>query len=256
MSKDLRDLLEAARCAARQASVTILEIYNQPFAVRRKEDASPVTEADERAERIIVAALEEAAPGIPVVAEELASAGKLPTTAPECFWLVDPLDGTKEFIAKNGEFSINIALIEANRPVLGLIHAPVAKQTYCAAGEGTATRQDGDAMPVPIAARHVPQIRPIVIHSRSHIDSKKLDAFLAGLAYPERRISGSAIKFCRVAEGTADLYPRFGPTSEWDTAAGQAILEAAGGRVTSWDGVPLRYGKPGYRNTDFIARGP
>jgi len=254
MEPDLRELLEAARCAARAASVAILEIYAAPFDVRRKEDQSPVTEADERAERIIIAALAQTAPGIPAIAEELAAAQNLPSPGPR-FWLIDPLDGTKEFIAKNDEFSVNIGLIEGDRPVLGVIHAPVAKVTYAAAGPGSATRQEGDAVPVPIAARKAPARGLVVAHSRSHVNSQKLADFL--VAYPgvQRRISGSAIKFCFLAEGSADLYPRFGTTMEWDTAAGQAILEAAGGSVVTLDGAPLRYGKPLFRNPGFIARG-
>ena len=254
MRDDLRPLLDAARHAAREASVAILEIYRSPFVVRKKDDASPVTEADERAERLILAALAKAAPDIPVIAEELVAAQGAPQ-APPRFWLVDPLDGTKEFIARNDEFSVNIALVEGDKPVLGVVHVPVTNITYAAAGPGTATRQQGDAAPLAIAARAVPAVKPIVVHSRSHIDSKRLRTYLATLAEPERMISGSAIKFCLVAEGTADLYPRFGTTMEWDTAAGQAVLEAAGGSVVSFDGLPLRYAKPGFRNSDFIARG-
>lgn len=254
MTPDLRHLVDAARRAAREASEAILEIYAAPFEVRRKEDASPVTEADERAERLIIAALARAAPQIPVIAEELAAAQGLPD-APPLFWLVDPLDGTKEFVAKNGEFSINIGLIEGTRPVMGVIHVPVTNVTYAGAGPGTATRQEGDAAPVPIAARRAPASGPVVVHSRSHANSKKLDAYLAAYPNAQRRISGSAVKFCLIAEGAADLYPRFGPTMEWDTAAGHAILEAAGGSVTTLDGAPLRYAKEDYLNPDFIARG-
>ena len=254
MTSDRKALLEAACHAARSASVAILEIYARPFAVRRKEDASPVTEADERAERLIIAALAAAAPAIPVIAEEMAAAHGVPEPPPR-FWLVDPVDGTKEFIAKNGEFSVNIGLIEGNRPVLGVVHVPVKNITYAAAGPGTATRQDGNAAPVAIAARQVPRKGAIVAHSRSHADSKRLAAYLAGLDEATTLISGSAVKFCLVAEGMADLYPRFGPTMEWDTAAGQAVLEGAGGSVTTFDGAPLAYGKPQFRNSDFIARG-
>ncbi|HKT19494.1 MAG TPA: 3'(2'),5'-bisphosphate nucleotidase CysQ [Stellaceae bacterium] len=254
MEPGLRELVEAARRAARAASAAILEIYATPFDVRRKEDLSPVTEADERAERIIIEALRDAAPGIPAIAEELAAAQNLPALGPR-FWLIDPLDGTKEFIAKNDEFSVNIGLIEGDRPVLGVIHAPVANVTYAAAGLGSATRQEGDNAPVPITARKPPARGLVVAHSRSHAASQKLAAFLADYPNAKRRISGSAIKFCFLAEGSADLYPRFGTTMEWDTAAGQAILEAAGGSVTTLDGAPLRYGKPLFRNPGFIARG-
>ena len=253
MNADLRELLEGARRAARAAAQAILEIYHTPFEVRSKPDASPVTEADERAEAIIVAALAKLAPEIPIVAEEMAARGE--AAAAERFWLVDPLDGTREFIARNGEFTTNIGLIERDRPVLGVVHLPVPDVTYAGAGRGTATRQERDAAPVAIAARPVPEIGAIVIHSRSHGNSTRLSAYLAGLREPQSRIAGSAAKFCFVAEGSADLYPRFGPTMEWDTAAGQAVLEAAGGSVAGLDGARFRYAKPGFRNPEFLAKG-
>ncbi|HEY3916179.1 MAG TPA: 3'(2'),5'-bisphosphate nucleotidase CysQ [Stellaceae bacterium] len=253
MTSDLRELLEGARRAARAAAAAILDIYRTPFAVRSKADASPVTEADERAEAIIIAALTEMTPDIPVIAEEMAERG-LPAAARR-FWLVDPLDGTREFVAKNGEFCTNIGLIDGDRPVLGVIHLPVANVTYAGAGLGTATRQEQDAVPVAIAARTMPVSGAVVAHSRSHVNKEELAAYLASLPNVQKRIAGSAAKFCFVAEGSADLYPRFGPTMEWDTAAGQAILEAAGGSVTTFDGAPLRYAKPGFRNLEFLAQG-
>jgi 3'(2'), 5'-bisphosphate nucleotidase len=248
-------LLEAAREASWRAGAAILEVYAEEFEIRRKADQSPVTLADHRSEAIIVEALRDLAPGIPVIAEELAEASGLPAEAPPLFWLVDPLDGTKEFVRRNGEFSINIALVERDRPVLGLIHVPVKDLTYAAGGPGTATRQEGRAAPVPIAARKPPEGGLVVTHSRSHNASPKVDAFLEGMKVAERLVSGSAYKFCLVAEGRADLYPRFGPTMEWDTAAGQAILEAAGGSVATIEDAPFRYGKPGFLNPGFIARG-
>ena len=254
MIEDLRALVEVARRAARAASAVILDVYGTQFTVRKKDDASPVTEADERAERVIIAALAKEAPGIPVIAEELVAAEGAPP-APPRFWLVDPLDGTKEFIARNGEFSINIGLVEGDRPVLGVIHVPVANITFAGAGPGTATRQAGDAAPVAIAARPVPASGAVIVHSRSHSDSKKLAAYRATMPGALSKVSGSAVKFCLVAEGSADLYPRFGPTMEWDTCAGQAVLEAAGGEVVTPDGAPLRYAKPGFLNGDFIAKG-
>ena len=254
MNPDLRELLEAATAAAREASTAILDVYATAFDVREKSDASPVTEADERAEAIIIAALARAAPGIPAIGEEMVSAAGAP--APTLYyWLIDPVDGTREFVARNGEFTTNIGLVEGTRPVLGVIHVPVKNITYAGAGPGTATRQIGDAAPTSISANAVPATGAIVTHSRSHSDSARLNTYLATLNQPKTLISGSAVKFCLLAEGTADLYPRFGPTSEWDTAAGQAILEAAGGSVTTLDGAPLGYAKPGYRNPDFIARG-
>ncbi|HXE28612.1 MAG TPA: 3'(2'),5'-bisphosphate nucleotidase CysQ, partial [Stellaceae bacterium] len=235
MNADLRELLEGACRAARAAAPAILEVYRSPFEVRSKADASPVTEADERAEAIIVAALAKLAPEIPVVAEEMASRGE--AIAAERFWLVDPLDGTREFVAKNGEFTTNIGLIEGDRPVLGVVHLPVTNVTYAGAGAGTAIRQEQDAAPVAIAVRRIPATGAIIACSRSHGNNDKMTAYLATLRQPQSRIAGSAAKFCFVAEGSADLYPRFGPTMEWDTAAGHAVVEAAGGSVTGLDGT-------------------
>jgi 3'(2'), 5'-bisphosphate nucleotidase len=248
-------LIEAARAASLEAAEAVLAIYASEFAVERKADRSPVTLADQHSEKIIVEALRRAAPDIPVIAEELAETHGLPAEAPPRFWLVDPLDGTKEFVARNGGFSINIGLVENRRPVLGVIHVPVKRLTYAAAGPGTATRQEGDGAPVAISARPPPASGLVVAHSRSHANSERLDAWLASMKVAERLVSGSAYKFCLIAEGTADLYPRFGPTMEWDTAAGQAILEAAGGTVTTLDGEPFLYGKPGFLNSHFVARG-
>jgi 3'(2'), 5'-bisphosphate nucleotidase len=228
--------------AAREAGREILRVYASDFAVTHKDDRSPVTAADHAAQDVILARLE--ATGIPVVSEE----HPLPDTAAHRFWLVDPLDGTKEFVARNDEFSVNIALVEDGYPVLGVIHAPVTGVTWTG-GNGRAAR-DG----APIAARVAPE-RIVVIHSRSHANSAKLADFLGATPVAERKIAGSATKFCFVAQGDADLYPRLGPTSEWDTAAGQAILEAAGGSVTDLEGRRLSYGKPNFLNPSFIARG-
>ncbi|HEY1505468.1 MAG TPA: 3'(2'),5'-bisphosphate nucleotidase CysQ [Stellaceae bacterium] len=253
MNADLRELLQGACRAARDAAPAILDIYRSPFVVRSKADASPVTEADERAEAIIIAALAKLAPEIPIVAEEMAARSDI-VAAPR-FWLVDPLDGTREFIAKNGEFTTNIGLIEVDRPVLGVVHLPVTNVTYAGAGLGTATRQEQDAAPIAIAARRIPETGAVVIRSRSHGDNARLTEYLGSLRQPQTRIAGSAAKFCFVAEGSADIYPRFGPTMEWDTAAGHAVLEAAGGSVMGFDGTRFRYAKPGFRNPEFLAKG-
>jgi 3'(2'), 5'-bisphosphate nucleotidase len=253
MNADLRELLEGARRAARAAAIAIMDVYRTPFEVRSKADASPVTEADERAETIIVDILAKLAPEIPILAEEMAERG-LPATAAR-FWLVDPLDGTREFVAKNGEFTTNIGLIEGDRPVLGVIHLPVTNVTYAGAGLGSATRQEQDSAPVSIETRPVPISGAVIAHSRSHGNNAELAAYVATIPGAQKRIAGSAAKFCFVAEGSADLYPRFGPTMEWDTAAGHAIVEAAGGSVTTFDGAPLRYAKPGFRNPEFLAQG-
>jgi 3'(2'), 5'-bisphosphate nucleotidase len=237
-------LLDLAVGAAHRAGQEILRIYAGEFAVTHKDDRTPVTEADHAAQHVILEAL--APTGIPVVAEE----APLPAGAPPRFWLVDPLDGTREFVARRGEFSVNIGLVEGDGPVLGVVYVPVTGVTYAAA-EGRATR-DGK----PIHARLAPPALTVV-HSRSHSDSTKLQAWLDAnhVNVGERMISGSAIKFGLIAEGIADLYPRLGPTSEWDTAAGQAVLEAAGGSITDLEGAPLRYGKKGFLNDGFVARG-
>jgi 3'(2'), 5'-bisphosphate nucleotidase len=249
------DLLAAAEAAAFAAGEAILEIYASDFAVTQKSDASPVTLADGRAEAIILDYLARASPDIPVIAEEQAELHGLPDRIPPLFWLVDPLDGTKEFIRRNGEFTVNIALVEQGRPVLGVIGIPVKGVVYGAAGPGTARVTEGGGRTRRIQARTCPAAGATVAYSRSHADTPRLEAWLAEHAVAARIVAGSALKFCLVAEGSADLYPRFGPTMEWDTAAGQALVEAAGGSVTLLDGSPFRYGKPGFRNPGFVVRG-
>ncbi len=251
---DLGALIAPVCAIARKAGDEILEIYGTDFAVRAKADASPVTDADEAAERIILAELARITPDITIVSEE-AAADKMPDAGSRYFWAVDPLDGTKEFVKRNGEFTVNIALIADRRPVLGVIHVPALGLTYSAAGAGTAMCQEGDAPAQPIAARSAPGDGVVVISSRSHKTDAELERFLSGQKVKARLVCGSALKFCKVASGEADLFPRFGPCSEWDTAAGQAILEAAGGSVTTLDGGAFLYGKPGFENSGFIARG-
>lgn len=254
MSPRTATLLEAARRGVEAAAAAILKIYATPFEVRRKADQSPVTLADEEAERLIIAALERVAPDIPVVAEEQVAASGLPATLAPRYWLVDPLDGTRGFVDRSDEFSINIGLIEDGWPVLGVIGVPTQRLIYAAAGPGTATRQRAGGQPEPIAAR-VPPANPVVLSSRLHGSSRRVDAYLTTIPGAVHRQMGSAFKFCLVAEGSADHYVRYGETSEWDTAAGQAIVEAAGGSVTTVDGARLGYGKSGYRNPAFIVRG-
>ena len=259
---DLQALLPEVIALARAAGEAAMAIYGRGFSVRAKADASPVTEADDAAEAIILAGLARLTPEVAAISEEaVARAGSPDPLAPDplddtpAFWLVDPLDGTREFVARNGEFSVNIALIRERRPVLGVVHAPVSGITYLASGPGSARVIRANGLSVAIHARAAPESGLVVVSSRSHGDRAALDAYLAEFKLAERRTMGSAIKFGLVAEGAADLYPRFGPTMEGDTAAGQAILEAAGGSVTTLKGEPLRYGKPGWRNPDFIARG-
>ncbi len=244
-------LLDAVATIARRAGDVIMEIYRTDFAVRGKSDASPVTEADERAEAAIVPALEALAPGVPVVAEEAVAAGRIPQVG-EWFWLVDPLDGTKEFISRNGEFTVNIALVHQGRPVLGVVLAPALGRLFAGVvGQGAWLEEGGSRRA--IGCRAVPVEGLTVVASRSHGDAAALDAFLAGRRVAALANAGSSLKLCLVAAGEADLYPRLGRTMEWDIAAGHAVLAAAGGRVHTLSGAPLGYGKPGFDNPHFVA---
>lgn len=249
------DLVDALRDIALRAGEVILEIYRSDFEVREKTDASPVTEADEAAERLILPALRALAPGIPIIAEEEAAAGRVEAINGDYFWLVDPLDGTREFVARRDEFTVNIALIERGRPVLGVVYAPALGATYLGAGPGTATARTDSGPPRPIAARAVPADGAVVVSSRSHGDREKLNELTGSIKLAGHRTAGSSLKFCLVATGEADIYPRYGPTHEWDTAAGHAVLLAAGGSMRTLDGVDLVYGKDKFLNPQFIARG-
>ncbi|GAA0587136.1 3'(2'),5'-bisphosphate nucleotidase CysQ [Caenispirillum bisanense] len=251
---DLAALAEALRPIMRRAGEATLEIYRTDFEVFRKEDASPVTAADAAAEEIILSALGALTPDIPVVAEEQAAIGNIPEIDQAPFWLVDPLDGTKEFINRRDEFTVNIGLIADRRPVLGLVYCPVLDQLYVGHGAGTATREVAGVRE-DIRVRRPDGDGLIVLSSRSHANSEALAAFLQGQPVKQVIDAGSSLKFCRLAEGQADIYPRFGPTCEWDTAAAHAVLEAAGGSVTLTDGGAFLYGKPGFLNPHFIARG-
>ena len=254
------ELLEGLATLARQAGAVVMAVYATDFAVRGKVDASPVTAADEQAEAVILAGLARLAPGIPVVAEESVAAGRCPDVSGGRFWLVDPLDGTREFINRNGEFTVNIALIAHGAPVLGVVLAPAvggrAGRLFAGAVGHGAWVEDGDAQARrPIHCRAVPAEGLTVVASRSHGDAAALDAFLAGRPVARLTNAGSSLKLCLLAEGTADLYPRHGRTMEWDIAAGHAVLAAAGGTVTLLDGSPFGYGKPGFENPHFVARG-
>ncbi len=253
-------LLQSLIYSAQRAGGAIMAVYATDIAVRDKADASPVTVADEAAEKIILADLAVIAPGVPVVAEESVAAGKTPAVS-DRFFLVDPLDGTKEFISRRDEFTVNIALIENGEPVLGVVFAPAQRELYWgdvrAARAGHIDADPDGTMPsmgTGIQARETTGRGLVAVASRSH-RSPETDAFLANYPVTEFRSIGSSLKFCLVAAGQADLYPRLGPTMEWDTAAGQAVLMAAGGKVTTLEGEPFRYGKPGFRNGHFVARG-
>ena len=247
------NLLEALIPLVRQAGEVIMEVYATDFAVRGKDDASPVTEADERAEAVILAGLAALTPDIPVIAEEAVAAGRVPAIGAR-FWLVDPLDGTKEFIKRNGEFTVNVALVEAGRPVLGVVLAPALGRLYAGAAGAGAFVEDAQGRR-PIRCRVPPAEGLTVVASRSHGDAAALDAFLAGRKVAHLVSAGSSLKLCLVAAGEADLYPRLGRTMEWDIAAGHAVLAAAGGRVTEIDGRPFGYAKAEFANPFFAAWG-
>jgi 3'(2'), 5'-bisphosphate nucleotidase len=250
---DRSALLRAVQDISRRAGDVILKIYGSDFAVAHKGDASPVTRADEEAEALIVPALQALWPGVPVVAEEAASKGDVPVCG-DRFWLVDPLDGTREFVSRNGEFTVNIALIENAEPVLGVVYVPVIDCLYAgAAGQGAwCVDQAGQRR---LHCRSTPPEGIVLACSRSHGDEALMGAWLQGRKVQGRVTAGSSLKFGLIASGQADLYPRFGRTMEWDTAAGHAVVAAAGGKVTDLAGAPLRYGKPGFENPSFVAWG-
>jgi 3'(2'), 5'-bisphosphate nucleotidase len=251
---ELDRLLPEIVALADRAGAVILGHYLGEVTVRAKVDASPVTAADEAAEAVILARLAELTPDIPAVAEETVASGHVPDLKDRPFWLVDPLDGTKEFLSRNGEFTVNIALIEGRDPVLGVVLAPARGQAWWGARGKGAMARDADGGARAITARKTPAGGSVAIASRSHRDAET-QAFLDQAGVAECISAGSSLKFCLIAEGKADLYPRFGRTMEWDTAAGHAVLAAAGGRVTTRDGAPFRYRKPGFENPPFIARG-
>jgi len=257
---DTSTMLQSLIYTAQRAGGAIMAVYATDFAVRDKADTSPVTAADEAAEKIILADLAVIAPDIPVVAEEAVAAGKVPIVA-DRFFLVDPLDGTREFVSRRDEFTVNVALIEAGKPVLGVVFAPARRELYWGdvrAGKAGHIDADPDgtmpSMGTTIAVRQAPAAGLTAVASRSH-RTPETDALLANYPVVEFRSIGSSLKFCLVAAGEADIYPRIGTTMEWDTAAGHAVLAAAGGSVTGLDGEPFVYGKPGFRNGNFIARG-
>ena len=251
MSIDRKALLDALIPAVRAAGEEILAVYATDFAVRSKDDASPVTVADERAEFVLTQALSRLTADIPVVAEEAVAAGRVPAVGSR-FWLVDPLDGTREFIGRNGEFTVNVALIEDGRPTLGVVLAPALGRLFAGAEGIGAFVEDAQGRRA-IACRQPPAQGLTVVASRSHGDAAALTAFLAGRKVAELRHAGSSLKLCLVAAGEADLYPRLGRTMEWDIAAGDAVLRAAGGKVSTLAGDVLRYGKPGFANPHFVA---
>ncbi len=247
------ELLELAAGLALRAGEAILEVRAHGFDVIRKQDASPVTAADHAAEAVIVRGLRAAAPEIPVIAEEEVAAGRITAPTQE-YWLVDPLDGTREFAAGHDQFAVNIGLVRDRSAVLGVVGVPALGELFggivgVGAWQRTANNQE------PITARAPPPTGLVVLASRYHANNERLASFLAGYRVAEIINFGSSVKFCRLAQGMADLYPRFGRTMEWDTAAPQALLEAAGGTVRTLGGETLRYGKPSWENPHFVCTG-
>ncbi len=250
-------LLMAVLDIARQAGQAIMRVYASEFDVEHKADDSPLTLADREAHRIIISGLQSLTPQIPVLSEESPQAHHDFATRRQwqTLWLVDPLDGTREFVKRNGEFTVNIALIQAHRPMLGVVTVPAADMAYTGAVGLGAQRIRGTNPAEIIHVRQPHPAVPVIVGSRSHRGAS-LDTLLTRLGRHELCAVGSALKFCRVAEGAADFYPRLGPTSEWDTAAGQAVLEAAGGRVVNLQGESLTYNRRDtLLNPDFLAIG-
>lgn len=253
MSLPPKDLLAEIVILADRAGEVIMEHYRGEVEVKIKADSSPVTAADEAGEVVILEGLAKLVPEIPVIAEEKVAAGDIPEVGDGRFWLVDPLDGTKEFINRNGEFTVNIALIDGNRPVMGVVLAPAREKAWWGLhGEG-AWMRDPQGQVTEIKVRPAPASGLTAVASRSHSD-EATERFLDEVGAKERMSAGSSLKFCLVAEGKADIYPRFGPTMEWDVAAGHAVLLAAGGHVTTLEGESFLYRKPDFRNAGFIAR--
>lgn len=253
MSTEYRNWLPTLCTLADTAGARIMDVYRSDFDVEQKDDDSPVTAADQAAHRVLVEGLRALTPDIPILSEE----GDQPTFAVrqawQRYWLIDPLDGTREFIKRNDEFTVNIALIENHRPVIGVVFAPALGTLYYGAtGEGAFRQRDGQTEP--IATRRASEAITVAV-SRSH-RGDRIEALLERLPDPTTLGIGSSLKFCLVAEGQADLYPRLGPTSEWDTAAAQCVVEAAGGRVVKLDGNALEYNtKDSLLNPDFVVVG-
>ena len=250
MTIDEPRLLEALAVAARDAGAEILKLVAAGFEVETKSDESPVTVCDRAAEAIILAALAEAAPGVPVIAEEEVAAGRIPAHG-DIYFLVDPLDGTKEFVRGGDDYTVNIGLIVGGDPRLGVVYAPATDRLHGGlVGRGRGSRKAARGAPSP---RGRSARRAIAVASKSHFNQATADYLEQAIGACEHVSVGSSLKFCIVAEGRADIYPRLSPTSEWDTAAGHAVLLAAGGRVDGLDGAPLRYGKTAFLNRGFCA---
>ena len=249
MSIGYGKLADELSAAAREAGEAILAVVRRGFEVESKQDTSPVTEADRAAELIILAALARAAPGVPVIAEEEVAAGRIPAHG-DTYFLVDPLDGTKEFVRGGDDYTVNIGLIENGAPKLGVVFAPATGRLHCGCvGEGAWLDEGGGRRPIQVRERGE---RLTAVASKSHLNQATIDYLEAAVGACGYLSIGSSLKFCIVAEGQADIYPRLSPTSEWDTAAGHAVLLAAGGLVDGPDGGPLQYGKTAFLNRAFV----
>lgn len=247
---DRARLLDELAEAAREAGDAILTIVRRGFGVETKRDSSPVTEADRAAELIILAALARSAPGIPVIAEEEVAAGRIPAHG-DTYFLVDPLDGTKEFVRGGDDYTVNIGLIENGTPTLGAVYAPATGRLHVGSRDSGAWLDDGTGRrSISTRVRGQPLT---AVASKSHLNQLTIDYLQQAVGGCDYVAVGSSLKFCILAEGQADIYPRASPTSEWDTAAGHAILLAAGGLVDGPDGEPLRYGKRAFLNRAFVA---
>jgi 3'(2'), 5'-bisphosphate nucleotidase len=243
-------LVDELATAAREAGEAILTVIRRGFDVESKSDSSPVTEADRAAELVILAALARCAPGVPVIAEEEVAAGRIPAHD-DTYFLVDPLDGTKEFIRGGDDYTVNIGLVENGSPRLGVVFAPATGRLHGGCVGKGAWVDEGDRR-TPITTRERGQ-KVAAVASKSHLNQATVDYLEAAVGRCDFVSVGSSLKFCIVAEGKADIYPRAAPTSEWDTAAGHAVLLAAGGLVDGPDGSPLRYGKRAFLNRAFVA---
>ena len=257
---DHEELERVCRRLALEAGARIMEIYAaDDFEIRTKSDASPVTEADEAADALIAAGLRAAFPDIPLITEEQAASH---AQRAETFLIVDPLDGTKEFVQRRGDFTVNIAYVENGVPIRGVVYAPAKRRLFYTRADGRSVEETGALDPdapgptQPLSVSTPDNGALMVVASKSHRDAAT-DDYIARYRVRDMTSAGSSLKFCLVATGEADLYPRLGRTMEWDTAAGDAVLRGAGGRVVRMDdGTPLPYGKPGYENPFFIAHAP
>ncbi len=259
----MKDALQQVVAIAIDAGAEILDVYAGEFEVAVKDDGSPLTLADRRAHDLIDQRLRRLDPGIPVLSEESDATVLAQRRQWKRYWLVDPLDGTREFVKRSDEFTVNIALIEGNRPVMGVVYAPVKGVSFYAAaataGVGAgAFKRGADGKPAPIRVKQFNREKAIMVTSRSHATAA-VETYRARLAREVEEVEvtgmGSSLKICLVAEGLADIYPRLAPTSEWDTAAAQCVLESAGGRLTNLAGQPLIYNKPNILNPRFLASG-